>query len=87
MFLKLVRNVTHICKKILQICVKLEKSCLVGLAPGHTGHLHPGSEGVDDDDESVEGDDGQGQRRDVDGHALREGEEGAEEVAELGPIL
>jgi hypothetical protein len=30
-FHKFVRNFTHICKKILQICVKLGKSCLVGL--------------------------------------------------------
>jgi uncharacterized protein YhhL (DUF1145 family) len=33
-FHKFVRNVTHFFEKILQICVKLGKSCLVGLAPG-----------------------------------------------------
>jgi hypothetical protein len=30
-FHKFVRNFTRICEKILQICVKLGKSCLVGL--------------------------------------------------------
>jgi hypothetical protein len=29
-----VRNFTHICKKVLQICVKWGKPCLVGLGPG-----------------------------------------------------
>jgi hypothetical protein len=33
-FHKFVRNFTHICKKILQICVKFGKLCLVGLGPG-----------------------------------------------------
>jgi hypothetical protein len=33
-FHKFVRNFTHICEKILQICVKLGKSCLVGSGPG-----------------------------------------------------
>jgi hypothetical protein len=45
-------------------------------------NLHPGSEGVNDDYKAVEGDDGQGEGRDVDGDALREGEECAQDVAE-----
>jgi hypothetical protein len=31
---KFIRNFTHICKKLLQICVKWVKLCLVGLSPG-----------------------------------------------------
>jgi hypothetical protein len=34
-FNKFVKNFTHICKKILQVCVKLWKSYLVGLVPDH----------------------------------------------------
>jgi hypothetical protein len=33
-FHKFVRKFTHICEKILQVCVKLGKLCLVGLGPG-----------------------------------------------------
>jgi trehalose-6-phosphate synthase len=33
-FHRYVRNFTHICKKILQICVELGKSGFVGLGPG-----------------------------------------------------
>jgi hypothetical protein len=40
---KFVSNFTHICKKILQICVWLGKSSLIGLGPGvHFAHLHFG---------------------------------------------
>ncbi len=35
-------------------------------------YLHSGSEWVDDDDEPVEGDDGQSQRGDVDGNTFTE---------------
>jgi hypothetical protein len=36
-FRKFVTKFIHICEKILQICVNLEKWCLVGSAPGHAG--------------------------------------------------
>jgi hypothetical protein len=39
-FHKIVKNFTHICEKILQTCVKLGKSCLVGLGPGQS-HCKP----------------------------------------------
>jgi hypothetical protein len=35
---KFVRNFTHICRKILQICVKLGKSYLVRLGRGASNH-------------------------------------------------
>jgi hypothetical protein len=42
-FHKFVRNFTHICEKILQICVKLGKLCLVGLGPDlYFNNLHFG---------------------------------------------
>ena len=45
-------------------------------------NLHSGSEGVYDDDEAIESDDGQGQGRDVNRDALREWEERAQDVPE-----
>jgi hypothetical protein len=35
---KFVRNFTYICRKISQICVKCEESCLVGSTPGVFDH-------------------------------------------------
>jgi hypothetical protein len=36
---KFVRIFTHICEKILEICVKLGKSCFVGSGPGLRCHF------------------------------------------------